>query len=866
MVSRGSKGHRFQGWAGAGLAALFASIVTVPPGLADPPQQDWVRTETREDCTSYDALRKPLFGETHVHTKYSADAVLARTRNGPREAYDFAKGSTVGLPPYDALDVAGRTATIDRPLDFAAVTDHAEGFGEARICLNDGYDGYDDPLCANLRATFDNTYHPTNDLPLAFIQFFQALSEPNPQRFSGICGPGYADCTSEAGLVWQYTQAAAEEYYDRTSACEFTTFVAYEWSGNTGQNNLHRNVIFRNDQVPGLPISYYEEPTAEGLWEQLISQCLDAAGDCDVLAIPHNSNIARNAMFSQFTSNGQLWSAELAARRASLEPIMEIIQGKGDSECRDGVFGTTDELCSFEKLSRDTLLGTSNWNRTYSAQAYARGALKLGLLIEGRTGVNPFSLGFIGSTDSHNGTSGAVSEVDYGRIGFAGVADSEAAFILADGAPPSKIESNGGGLAVVWAEENSRDAIFAAMRRRETYSTSGTRPIVRSFAGRYPLDLCDDPDFVAEGYDKGVPMGGEIGPVRGKYSPRFAVLAHKDPGTMARPGTPLQRAQIIKGWLDPRTGETHELVYDVAGDPDNGAGVDPETCAETGTGASTLCTVWEDPDFDPKQKAFYYLRVVENPVCRWSQQLCSSLKTCSTHLTACSLDHTRTCTTNTDCSAFDTGSVCNVDYPVVCVNNADCGFQDAGTCGSTPAVDCSNPSTVPPGASECCDTQNPVSIQERAVASPIWYRPKNLGIAKGAVAFGDDAATDKMQLAMFFGEAPDELDPETNDIVLTLRDDAVAWTATIPAGTMEVKKPGSSFKYKDKTGAIAGITGFSIKITKGSAKLKLKTAATDLSTLTRATQTLSLDFEVGGYSSTAEHVWSFDDPKLSVTF
>jgi len=861
--------------------AALAVTTLAASALADPPMPtaDWTRTETRENCASYNPLRTAYFGDTHVHTKYSADSVLARNRSTVRDAYDFAKGIAIGLAPYDAFDNPGRMASIDRALDFMAVTDHSEGFGEAKICLNPGYAGYNDPTCTDLRDTFTRKFEPTNPLPASFITFFGALNTTTPERIPGICGtPGAPDCMAEAGLVWQDTQDAAAQNYDLTSECKFTTFVAYEWSGNTGGANLHRNVIFRNSHVPALPISYYEQWKPEGLWAQLQSQCLDAGSGCDVLAIPHNSNIGGwgsktsnvatgvGGMFSALDSDGNALTAQEAATRAFFEPIMEIFQIKGDSECRDGVTGTSDELCNFEKLSRDTLTGLSSWTRTYSQYAYARGALKRGLSLESKLGVNPFALGFVGGTDTHNGVGGGVSEIDYGKIGFSGIADSEPAFILAEGTPPSKIQSNGGGLSVVWAEENSRDAIFAAMRRRETYSTSGTRPLVRSFAGRYPTTLCDDANFVAEGYDKGVPMGGDIGPVRGKSSPRFAIMAQMDNGTAERPGTPLQRIQVVKGWLDPATGETQEQVYDVAGDADNGATVDEATCDEIGPGASSLCTVWEDPKFKPSQNAFYYVRVLENPVCRWSQRLCNELRTCSIHLTSCSKDTTRTCTSNTDCEAYDAGSTCTVDYPAVCTRDEDCQHLGAGSCGVAAAVDCSNPASLPPGAIECCDSRIPHVIQERAVASPIFYHADRVGITKGKVTFGKTTGTDKLQVALLIGQSPEALDPNTNAITITLSDDASVWSVTVPAATMEEKKPGVVYKLKDKTGANNGLTDLQLKISKGTATIKLKAGLLDLAGLARASARISVELTTGTYSSTAVNDWAFKDPKLSATF
>lgn len=879
LSSRAGRGQtsassvRIGGFVLAGCALAVAAFAA--PALADPPMPtaDWTRTEVRENCASYNPLRTAYFGDTHVHTKYSADSVLARNRSTVRDAYSFAKGGTIGLAPYDAFDNPGRLATIDRPLHFMAVTDHAEGFGEAKICLNPGYAGYNDPICSDLRDTFTRDFQPNNPLPFSFVQFFMALNYANPQRFDGICGtPGWPDCMNEAGLVWQDTQNAAAENYDLTSECKFTTFVAYEWSGNTAGNNLHRNVIFRNSHVPALPISYYEEWKPEGLWAQLQNQCLDAGSGCDVLAIPHNSNIGggelngNGGMFSRLDSDGNPLTAQQAVTRASFEPIMEVFQIKGDSECRDGVTGTTDELCNFEKLSRDTLTGPSSWGRNYSPYAYARGALKRGLSLERQLGVNPFALGFVGGTDTHNGVGGGVSEIDYGKIGFSGIADSEPAFILAEGTPPSKIQSNGGGLSVVWAEENSRDAIFAAMRRRETYSTSGTRPLVRSFAGRYPATLCDDLNFVAEGYDKGVPMGGDIGPVRGKKSPRFAILAQQDNGTETRPGTPLQRIQVVKGWIDPSSGDTKELVYDVAGDANNGATVDEATCEESGAGFDTLCTVWEDPKFKPSENAFYYVRVLENPVCRWSQRLCNELKTCSIHLTSCSKDPTRTCTTDAECTAYDAGSTCTVDYPAVCTRDEDCEHLGAGTCGSTPAVDCSNPASVPPGAVECCDSRIPHVIQERAVASPIFYHADRLGITKGKVIFGKTAGTDKLQLALLIGQSPAALDPVNNAITITVSDEATVWSATIPAGAMEEKKPGVLYKLKDKTGANNGLTDLLVKISNGSATVKVKAGLLDLAGLARASARISVELAAGTYDSTAVNDWAFKDPKLSATF
>src|SRR5438094_1642316 len=306
----------------------------------------WQRTEAREPCASFELFRQPYFGDTHVHTAYSSDAVFAGTRENPRGAYRFAEGEPIGLPPYDAEGTPTRTAQLRRPLDFTAVTDHAEQFGEIQICLTLGLPGYDSDDCVAAR---DQLAAPLPALPsllpppavIAFLLGYGVLS--SPQRFSW-CGPDAVDCLAEASLVWQDTQAAAEEFYDRTAACTFTTFAAYEWSGQPGGNNLHRNVIFRNAVVPALPTSYMEQPTPQGLWATLQSQCVDGLPGCDVLAIPHNPNASGGLMFAPVAT------AADAAFRASMEPLVEMNQHKGDSECRSGV-QSTDEICGFEKLN-----------------------------------------------------------------------------------------------------------------------------------------------------------------------------------------------------------------------------------------------------------------------------------------------------------------------------------------------------------------------------------------------------------------------------------------------------------------------------------------------------------------------------------
>jgi hypothetical protein len=660
------------------------------PGKTPKTAPPFARTEKREACSNYDPLRKPLFGDTHVHTAFSFDAYIYNLRNRPRDAYRFAKGEAVWLP--DALGNPTRCVQLDRPLDFTAVTDHGEFFGEVKMCITEGSEGYDSPLCRVYRSGIN---------PKITIAAWglNTLNTPDPKPFP-FCGANGELCLANATTFWQEVQAAAEEAYDRSPACKFTSFVGYEWSGTPGGANIHRNVIFRNERVPQLPVSYLQ--TGENprvLWAKLRKECLDAGTGCDVLTIPHNANLSDGKLFAM-PALSQADSARYAETRQFFEPLSEMVQHKGSSECRTGV-QTDDPACGFEQIARTKLGGITNPNNPPPASAFApnaflRNVLKDGLAQEKAIGVNPFKVGFVGSTDTHSAVPGGTDEANFqGHLG-SDDADPEGLLAAVDNSP--------GGLAVVWAEEDSRDSIFAAMRRRETYATSGTRPVVRFFAGwDLPQDLCDRPDFVQTGYALGVPMGGDL---RGgssssssARSPRFAVMALKDPGTgvdgtpgaperqcvQERLGTKLQRIQIVKGWID-AAGAQHEKVWDVAGEADNGAGVDPKTCAPTGPGHGSLCTVFEDPQWDPQQAAFYYARVLENPTCRWSTYTCkrSGLdpfqpETCKAHL---------------------------AQYP------ADQQATFGICCRMVPG-----PNADPSKA------EIPRIEQERAWTSPVWYRP-----------------------------------------------------------------------------------------------------------------------------------------------
>jgi len=645
------------------LAAAAASAIVLL--LAGGHAAAFQRTEVREPCGGRDpssyspSERRPFFGELHIHTSYSLDAFVFNVRNDPRASYDFARG----MPLTNGI----HTLQLDRPLDFAAVTDHAEGFGPSYICATPGTTGYEAAECVAFR---NETPVPPRFTLLALIA---TVGGARPINLPMCSEPG-VDCDGAAASVWLDTQAAAEEAYDRTQACRFTSFVGYEWTPMPGAANLHRNVIFRNERVPEKPIDYFETETWEAtrLWELLRERCLERDGGvlgvgsgCDVLTIPHNSNLSEGLMFPDPADT------DIARERQLFEPLVEVIQHKGSSECRfDPFYGygtdTTDEQCAFELLDMLTLFplpgpSTPKPPESFARRAYIRNVLKDGLALGEGLGVNPFKLGMIGSTDGHAAAPGNTGEASF--RGHVGTQDDTATKRVSDG---NGVRFGPGGLAVVWAEENSRDSLFEAMQRREAYGTSGTRPIVRFFGGwGYPADLCERADQIDIAYADGVPMGGDLPPAT-SAAPRFFAAALSDSMT----ATPLQQIQIVKGWVDER-GAVHERVYGVDGGPSD-AGVDPATCQRTGgEGLTSRCVMWNDPEFDPQRPAFYYARVLEEPTCRWHTFDCKSL---------------------------------GVD-PFA----SDCASK------ALSAVPGSN-------LSDCCRLRP--TVQERAWTSPIWYEPR----------------------------------------------------------------------------------------------------------------------------------------------
>ncbi len=603
-------------------------------------------------CRDYQPLRKALFGDLHIHTAFSQDASTQGTRSTPFDAYRFARGERLGVQPFTRDGQPTRQMQLQQPLDFAAVTDHAEQIGEVKICATPSLPGYDSNMCKVYRRW-----------PRA--AFFMMNTQANSGMFEGrfgFCGEAGEECLKVARDAWQENIAAAEIYNDTSENCEFTGLVAYEWTAAQQVANLHRNVIFANASVPDLPVSFYEARTAQDLWQQLDEQC-NAENNCDYVVIPHNSNLSDGLMFRAENADGSALNAAQAERRARKEPIMEVMQHKGASECyfaREGAqpgYVPADELCDFEQLPyrkfSAKFTGLDSGLPTPDA-GYLREVLRDGLQVQQEIGVNPFKLGVIGSTDTHLGTAGYTSESDFKGHGGAGMpASATKAASL-----PDDIEFNPGGLAVVWAEENSRESIFAALQRREVYGTSGPRMELRVFGGwDYDEGLCGRTDMIVEGYRTGIPMGGDL-PARphDAAAPTFIVSAMQDVHS-----EPLQRLQIIKGWID-ADGQPQERVYDIAGNANNGASVNEQTCETRGPGYGQLCSVWKDPDFDASLSAWYYTRVVENPSCRWHAYICNANQ-----------------------------------------------------------VQCDGSTQLSPGLAACCDTDYSKTIQERAWSSPIWY-------------------------------------------------------------------------------------------------------------------------------------------------
>lgn len=600
------------------LAISLSGTVLAQSGSPGLPAPDVDRVEGAFPQAPYspyagrDFPERPYFGDTHLHTGFSMDAGAFGARLGPRDAYRFARGEEV-------LSNSNQPVKLSRPLDFLVVADHSDnmGFfpamqsGDAAILANDTGRRWYDMVQSGRGA----------DAAIEIIVAFSQGTFPTDiMFFPGT--PGYKG-------AWQQTIDAAEEFYEPG---RFTAFIGYEWTSNTGGNNLHRNVIFRDDasfarQVePFTVYPPYGSDNPVDLW-QWMQDYEDKTGG-DVLAIAHNGNLSNGSMFPMVEVFGERIDSDYAETRARWEPLYEVTQTKGTGEAHP-FLSPNDEFATFEIWDKGNLDGSVAKTDDMLQYEYARAAFKNGLILEERLGTNPYRFGLVGSSDAHTALAAMEENNFFGKTAPQEPGPERANEVFIDNAETGVTvmdwEVGASGYAAVWATENTREAIFDAMQRRETYATTGTRVIVRFFGG-WDFDEADTHSRhpAQTGYTKGVPMGGNLSNAPNGGAPSFLVAALKDPI-----GANIDRVQIVKGWVDGRD-ELHEQVYDVAWSgerqpgsdgklPAVGSTVDIANATWTNTiGASELITVWTDPDFDPEQRAFYYARVIEIPTPRWT--------------------------------------------------------------------------------------------------------------------------------------------------------------------------------------------------------------------------------------------------------
>ena len=539
--------------------------------------------------------RNAYFGETHVHTSWSFDAyIFGNTKAGPEDAYRYAMGEPIDHP-------AGYKVKIARPLDFMAVTDHAEYAGVIPLANDPNSPISKIPIAEKLKV------RSKEDIQRVYLFLGDSILKNEPIK--ELVSP------EVAGNVWQRVISAADKYY---RPGKFTTFVAYEWTSTPDNRNMHRNIIFKDSRkVPEVPFTALDSDHPEDLWNWMDSQ--RQAGN-ELLAISHNANLSDGIMFPlEVDSKGRPIDAAWAQQRVNNEPLTEIHQLKGTSETHP-LLSPNDEFANYEILNY--LFGGAE--RTPKIHgSYIREAWQNGVAMQDSRGYNPYKMGVVGASDSHN-TASSYSQSNY----FGGHG-------LLDATPESRLSGkkelglnvgllSTAGLGGVWAEENTRESIFAAMQRKETFGTSGVRMRVRLFGGwNFRPDVLDQKDWVKAGYANGVPMGGDL-PKKAGQTPTFIVWAVKDPDDAN-----LDRIQIIKGWT--KSGQIFEKVYDVAWSggrkpnpvtgivPAVGNTVDVKNATYTNSiGAVELKTVWRDPKFDPSLHAFYYARVLQIPTPRWT--------------------------------------------------------------------------------------------------------------------------------------------------------------------------------------------------------------------------------------------------------
>ncbi|MDE0064208.1 MAG: DUF3604 domain-containing protein [Gammaproteobacteria bacterium] len=550
-----------------------------------------------------DYPRNLYWGDTHLHSRNSADAYSLGNMNlTPADAYRFARGQE--LTAHNGMRVRLR-----RPLDFLVVSDHAEYLG--------GYYrfGVGDPLVVNTDAGRQWAAFIAQGNPEQMIATFTG-SMDDPETY-----PPFPSETRR--LIWQDVAQTADDYNDPG---RFTAFTGYEWTSMIDGNNLHRVVIYKDgaDKAGRLPpFSGQDSLDPRDLWRALARYEAETGGE--VIAIPHNGNLSNGMMFPAKSVDGRPLDRAYAQLRSRWEPIAEVTQVKGDSEAHP-TLSPDDEFADFENWDWDNIGRSAPKEDWMLPHEYARGALKLGLGFEAELGVNPFKFGMIGSTDNHTSLATAAEDNYFGKFAESEPGPARLENAMAAGQLWENWKIVASGYAAVWARENTREELFAAMKRREVYATTGTRIAVRFFGGwDYDPGVIHQPAYLDIAYANGVPMGGDLTAAPQGAAPTFIAVAAKDPDWAN-----LDRIQIIKGWLDSK-GNLHEKVHDVA--LSDGREVNPESgkappvgttvnvaeASYTNTiGAPMLAAVWTDPDFDPAERAFYYARVIEIPTPRWT--------------------------------------------------------------------------------------------------------------------------------------------------------------------------------------------------------------------------------------------------------
>ena len=591
--------------------------------------------KSEENRPAANPNRNAYFGDLHVHTTLSFDASAFGTTATPADAYRYAQGEAIKHP-------GGFEVQLAQPLDFYAVTDHGVLLG----LINQAADTSTKVSQYDFAKPYNNINESVDggllDLAKRSKVFSNFISDVVASLLDGTIDSTVVNNASNS--AWVQTVKAADEAYQPGT---FTTFAGYEFTSSTQEKEaLHRNVIFRGTQrLPAQPFSRFNSINPEGLWDWMDTL---RKQNIESLAIPHNSNGCNGAMFAFTDWTGNAIDQEYASKRNRNEPLTEITQVKGTSDTHPAL-SPNDEWADFEIFP----LSTSTTLPSKPKGSYVRNAWQRGLSLEEKTGINPYKFGVIGASDTHTAAASLTEDNYFGKIGAFDDTPEKRGSVPASflygamvkiGAPSEMTEEVDGetylnfqgykywsasGIAGVWAEENTREAIYDAMRRKETFATSGTRIKVRFFAS-YDLNNAqlNDHDLVKNAYQSvnnknGVTMGGTL-TANAEQQPTFLTWAVADPNTAQ-----LQRVQIIKGWL--KNGEHQEQVYDVACSdglsvnpatnrcPGNGATVNLQDCSRTANvGAAELKTLWQDPHFTPGQEAFYYVRVLENPVCRWS--------------------------------------------------------------------------------------------------------------------------------------------------------------------------------------------------------------------------------------------------------